>query len=75
MSWLSRLLPHRKIPSDIDIIDEVLELRAFTVKKGEESSASLHMGESKPLYAISSHWAEVIGEVTIDLWEIEDSSP
>jgi type I restriction enzyme, R subunit len=58
VSWLSRLLPHRGIPPDIEITDEMLELRAFTVKKQEEGSPSPRVGESTLLPPISEFGAK-----------------
>lgn len=51
-AWLSRLLPNRKVPGDIDITDDMLRLQAFKVVKKEEGSASLPPGATEPLSPI-----------------------
>lgn len=51
-TWLSRLLPNRDIPPDIEISDDMLRLQAFKIVKKEEGSASLPRGFSEPLQAI-----------------------
>ena len=39
-SWLSRLLPSRDVPADINITDDMLKLEAFKLNVGEAGSAS-----------------------------------
>src|SRR6056297_37059 len=56
-SWLSRLLPSRDVPADITITDDMLNLSAFKLKKGEEGSASLAAGETTSLAAITEFGA------------------
>ncbi len=56
-SWLSRLLPNRQLPPEIEITDEMLRLQAFKVVQKEEGSAALSPGESDPLQAISGFGA------------------
>jgi type I restriction enzyme R subunit len=56
-SWLSRLLPNREIPPDIEITEEMLRLQAFKVKKKQEGSASLSPGDSEALKAITGFGA------------------
>ncbi|MEQ9695090.1 DEAD/DEAH box helicase family protein [Shimia sp. SDUM112013] len=52
-SWLSRLLPSRDVPPDIDVSDDMLELSAFRLQKEAEGSASLNAGETATLSPIS----------------------
>ncbi|WP_029032274.1 type I restriction endonuclease subunit R [Salinarimonas rosea] len=56
-SWLSRLLPNRQLPPEIEITDEMLRLQAFKVVQKEEGSAALSPGQSDPLQAISGFGA------------------
>ncbi|MCY4312092.1 MAG: DEAD/DEAH box helicase family protein [Gammaproteobacteria bacterium] len=55
--WLSRLLPNREIPPEIEITDEMLDLQAFRVDKKEEGSGSLSPGDTLELPAISEFGA------------------
>jgi type I restriction enzyme R subunit len=56
-SWLSRLLPSRDVPADITITDDMLNLSAFKLQKGEEGSASLNAGETRTLDPITEFGA------------------
>lgn len=56
-SWLSRLLPSRDVPAEITISDEMLNLSAFKLKKGEEGNASLSPGQTAPLQPITEFGA------------------
>jgi type I restriction enzyme, R subunit len=56
-SWLSRLLPNRELPADIEITEDMLRLQAFRVVKKENGSASLKPGERGTLKPISSFGA------------------
>jgi len=57
-SWLSKLLPSREIPAEIEITNDMLQLQAYKVEKKEEGSASLSVNESpSPLYAIKKFGA------------------
>ncbi len=56
-SWLSRLLPSRDVPADINVTDDMLELSAFKLKLGEDGSASLVAGETEPLKPITEFGA------------------
>ncbi|MDK3075767.1 type I restriction endonuclease subunit R [Sedimentitalea sp. JM2-8] len=56
-SWLSRLLPSRDVPADIAITDDMLNLSAFKLQKGEEGSASLASGETRTLDPITEFGA------------------
>lgn len=51
--WLSRLLPNRELPPEIEITEEMLRLQAFKVDKKEQGSASLSPGDTQALAAIS----------------------
>jgi type I restriction enzyme R subunit len=61
-SWLSRLLPSRDVPADITITDDMLELSAFKLQKGEEGSASLSPGETSELQPITEFGANAYTE-------------
>lgn len=52
-SWLSRLLPNRDIPEQIEITDDMLRLQAFRVQEtGEAYGASLRPGDTEKLQPI-----------------------
>ncbi len=57
-SWLSRLLPNREIPPDIEITDDMLRLQAFKVVEKEKARASLSPGNTQPLKEISEFGAK-----------------
>jgi type I restriction enzyme R subunit len=57
-SWLSRLLPNREVPPDVEITDEMMRLQAFKVEQKEEGSASLSAGVNSPLSAIKEFGAK-----------------
>ena len=48
-AWLSRLLPNRQMPPDIEITDDMLRLQAFKIVEKEKGSASLDPGIDEPL--------------------------
>src|SRR6056297_822748 len=56
-SWLSRLLPSRDVPADVTITNDMLNLSAFKLQKGEEGSASLSSGETTTLDPINEFGA------------------
>lgn len=56
--WLSRLLPNRELPPEIEITEDMLRLQAFKVDKKEQGSASLSPGDTQPLAAISEFGAK-----------------
>lgn len=56
--WLSRLLPNREIPPEIEITDEMLDLQAFRVDSKEEGSGSLSPGDTLDLPAIREFGAK-----------------
>ncbi|CDN48251.1 type I restriction endonuclease subunit R [Neorhizobium galegae] len=56
--WLSRLLPNREIPPEIEITDDMLRLQKFKVEQKEQSDASLSAGDRMPLKAISEFGAK-----------------
>ncbi len=60
--WLSRLLPNREIPPEIEITDEMLDLQAFRVDKKEERNGSLSSGDTLELPAISEFGAKPYSE-------------
>lgn len=57
-AWLARLLPNRDVPPDIEISDDMLQLKAFKVTKKEEGTASLSPGDREALKAISEFGAK-----------------
>jgi len=57
-AWLSRLLPSREMPADIDITEEMLRLQAFRVERKEQGSASLSAGDHAALKPISEFGAK-----------------
>ncbi|MCY3877912.1 MAG: DEAD/DEAH box helicase family protein [Rhodobacteraceae bacterium] len=57
-NWLSRLLPNRELPPEIEVTEEMLNLKAFRVEKKEEGSASLSAGDTEDLVAISAFGAK-----------------
>ncbi|MDE2760046.1 MAG: type I restriction endonuclease subunit R [Paracoccaceae bacterium] len=57
-AWLSRLLPNRELPPDIEVTEDMLDLKAFRVDKKEEGSASLQAGETRELAPISAFGAK-----------------
>jgi len=57
-SWLSRLLPNRNIPPDIELTPDMLRLQAIRLEKREQGKASLSVNEPPaPLYAIKEFGA------------------
>lgn len=61
-SWLSRLLPSRDVPADINIADDMLNLSAFKLQKEEEGSASLAAGATALLPPITEFGANTYTE-------------
>ncbi len=57
-AWLSRLLPNRQVPPDIEITEDMLQLRAFRVDQKEAGDASLFAGDAEALKAISDFGAK-----------------
>ncbi len=57
-AWLSRLLPNREIPPDVEITEEMLRLQAFRVEQKEQGSASLAAGDTEELKPISEFAAK-----------------
>lgn len=57
-NWLTRLLPNREVPPEIEITEEMLRLQAFKVEQKQQYSASLSPGDTKPLAAISDFGAK-----------------
>ena len=56
-SWLSKLLPSRDVPADINVTDDMLTLSAFKLDKKEEGSASLSAGDTATLQPITEFGA------------------
>ena len=61
-SWLSRLLPDREVPPEIEITDAMLRLQAFRVEQKEAGQASLSPGETESLAAIGEFGANLYTE-------------
>jgi type I restriction enzyme, R subunit len=61
-SWLSRLLPSREAPEDIEITDKMLKLQAFKVVQKEGGKASLSPGDNAKLPPISEFAAKPFTE-------------
>jgi type I restriction enzyme R subunit len=57
-TWLSRLLPNREQPEDIEITDDMLQLQAMKVEEKEKGNASLSPGDTAPLKAIKEFGAK-----------------
>ena len=57
-AWLSRLIPNREVPPDIEITQDMLRLQAFKVVQKEQGSASLSPGDKEALKAISEFGAK-----------------
>ncbi len=56
-SWLSRLLPSRDVPADVNITDDMLTLSAFKLQKEESGTGSLKPGETTTLDPITEFGA------------------
>jgi len=52
VAWLSRLLPNRQVPPDIEITDDMLRLQAFKIVQKEEGTASIASGVGEALSPI-----------------------
>ena len=46
--WLSRLLPNRELPPEIEVTEEMLRLQAFRVDRKEQGNASLPWRHASP---------------------------
>ena len=57
-AWLSRLLPNREVPPDIEITDDMLRLHAFKVVQKEKGSAALAPGDTAALAPIREFGAK-----------------
>jgi type I restriction enzyme R subunit len=60
--WLSRMLPSREQPPEVQITDEMLRLRAFRVQQKEDGSASLEAGVAEALTPIIEFGAKPYSE-------------
>lgn len=61
-NWLSRLLPNREVPPEIEITDDMLRLQAFRIERKEVGDASLYPGMSEPLRPIREFGAKPYSE-------------
>jgi len=61
-AWLSKLLPNREVPPEIEITEEMIRLQAFKVEQKEHTDASLSAGDNEPLNAISEFGAQPYSE-------------
>ena len=50
-AWLSRLLPNREIPADIEITEDMLRLQAFRVEQKEEGDGVARSGRHRDAHA------------------------
>ena len=50
--WLSRLLPDREVPAEIEITEEMIRLQAFKLAEQESGNASLAPGDNTALKPI-----------------------
>lgn len=57
VSWLSRLLPNREVPADIEITEDMIRLQAFRIEEKQRGSASLLAGATTSLSPISEFGA------------------
>jgi type I restriction enzyme R subunit len=57
VSWLSRLLPSRERPAEIEIADDMLDLKAFRVDQTSAGSASLTGADTSKLQPITEFGA------------------
>lgn len=57
-AWLSRMLPSREEPEDIEVTDDMLSLQAFKVEESASGSASLLPGDQQKLQPISEFAAK-----------------
>jgi type I restriction enzyme, R subunit len=57
-AWLSRLLPNREVPPEIEITDDMLRLQAFRMEQKEQGSASPSAGDHTSLKPISEFGAK-----------------
>lgn len=57
-AWLSRLLPNREVPPDVEITEDTLRLQKFKVEQKEQGDASLSAGDRTPLKPISEFGAK-----------------
>ena len=60
--WLSRLLPNRETPPELEITEEMLRLQAFKVEGKEQGSASLPAGDTEALAPIIEFGARPYSE-------------
>ena len=57
-AWLTRLLPNREIPPDVEITEDMLRLHAFKIEQKEAGKASLKAGDHEPLFPIKEFAAK-----------------
>ncbi|ACK50503.1 protein of unknown function DUF450 [Methylocella silvestris BL2] len=70
-AWLTRLLPGRELPPDIEITEDMMRLHAFKIEQKEAASASLAPGDTIPLLPIKEFAAKpYTAEEEISLSEI-----
>jgi len=61
-AWLSRLLPNRELPPEIEITDDMLRLQTFKLDRKQQGSASLAPGDTTELAAIGEFGANPYSE-------------
>ena len=57
-SWLSKMLPSRTVPAEVEITEDMLLLKAFRIEEKQNEGATLKAGETKPLSAIKNFGAQ-----------------
>ena len=62
LAWLTRMLPDRHIPPEIEITDDMLSLQKFKIEEKEQGGASLSTGSDAPLQAIKEFGAKPYSE-------------
>lgn len=58
VSWLSKLLPNRNVPADVEITDDMITLQAFRIEEKENGNASLAPGDTESLSPIKEFGAK-----------------
>jgi type I restriction enzyme R subunit len=61
-SWLSKLLPNREVPPDVEITEDMVRLKAFRLEKKEQGKASLSKGSKVALLPIKEFGAKPYSE-------------
>lgn len=57
-AWLSKLLPNRQVPGDVEITEDMVRMKVFKADKKEHGSASLAAGSTTALSPITEFAAK-----------------